>query len=62
MLKIGAVLLFTVLLICVGPSYQESPAESNGDRKTTAGKKNKAVTVAPEADLLNGIDDIDPKG
>lgn len=55
-LALGALLL---LACAVGPSHQQE------DRKTAAGS-NKAVSrevsLAPEVELINGIDDIDAEG
>ncbi len=52
-------MLLLALLSFVGPSLQ---VVNTADRKTAAGKKSKEVAVAPEADLANGIDDVDSKG
>ncbi|GAX78146.1 hypothetical protein CEUSTIGMA_g5588.t1 [Chlamydomonas eustigma] len=62
MQRVVSAFFFVFILLCVGPSLQDDSADSKNDRKTSAGKKSKVVSVAPEADLVNGIDDVDPKG
>lgn len=55
-LALGALLL---LACAVGPSHQQE------DRKTAAGSNkvvSREVSLAPEVELINGIDDIDAEG
>ncbi|KAG1658887.1 hypothetical protein FOA52_000675 [Chlamydomonas sp. UWO 241] len=55
--------LLLPLLLCLAAAWvQPLYGQVDLDRKTAAGSRSKVVLVAPEADLINGIDDVDTEG
>eukprot|EP00798_Chlamydomonas_sp_ICE-L_P023598 gene23598-9126_t len=54
-----SLLLLLLVVLSMHRAWAEQGAQA--DRKTKAGAKFKAVEFAPEAELINGIDDVDPE-